>query len=686
MKRPFALIGFSSAVTLLLLNIISTEYTFAITVGVGAVFVFSVILPKYRQDAVIPLCLGSALFSCAVFLLVYNASVVPCINISGKAAEATFYITDLPHKTGEGYLYYAKTKSILLSGAPQEIKFRLKSDTPIASAPYTLMHGRLRFYLTGKAPFVSGGTWGKGTYLTARFNDIFSDGVIENKLMYFISEMRINTADKICKTVGGDSGALAAALVTGYRDRISASTYDAFKTAGAAHIMAVSGLHLTVISSSVRGVLNLIGIRRKLSSLVIIAVIIFYCAFTGFSSSVVRAGIMLTVYFFGDLINRKSDPLNSLGFTVFIICLNPFAPTDVSAVMSVSAVLAVIVSSKTVVKANEKLRKKQFFKTLYGEALVYAGDSVIASSFTAAFLLPVYYLYFGYCSLAGILINIFIVPLGSLSTVLSTATALLIRTLGINPLAQAQRLLCDGIIYLVKMSAGMPLAAVTLEKYFGAVLGAVFLAAGLCLVFGKRRLIKYTAVLGVAAFFVCAVAGNIQTLKTARVCITENGAVAVNDGDNTVVCGVNCSSDVIAIKRFLNLKDGKLDVMFADGGGKYTVAMSEAVSCQKIISPFFSADLIENTDCGEYENSASAEGNAGNISYSFSFDGKTKFIIKSKGITVASGDSYPEADIKIYEGAVVDSKGAIDLDGGDVVYYLHNDSTYSVRRINLWQD
>ena len=72
MKRVFAHIGFSSALTLLILNLVSVRFVPVITAGLAAVFAASLALKKYRQAAAVPVCLGSALFACLLFMFVYR--------------------------------------------------------------------------------------------------------------------------------------------------------------------------------------------------------------------------------------------------------------------------------------------------------------------------------------------------------------------------------------------------------------------------------------------------------------------------------------------------------------------------------------------------------------------------------------------------------------------------------------
>lgn len=92
--------------------------------------------------------------------------------------------------------------------------------------------------------------------------------------------------------VGNDARALMAALLTGRKESLDASTVAEFRASGAAHILALSGLHLGVIYGILLKLLAVLGHSRPASlsrSVVIVAACAFYCLMTGASPSLVRA-------------------------------------------------------------------------------------------------------------------------------------------------------------------------------------------------------------------------------------------------------------------------------------------------------------------------------------------------------------------------------------------------------------
>ncbi len=127
--------------------------------------------------------------------------------------------------------------------------------------------------------------------------------------------------------VGGEEGNLAAALLTGDKTDLSQQSTVNFKRTGLSHVMAVSGLHLSIFIGMISYLLSRIDINRKIISAVSLLFVGLVVVLGGFSTSVLRAGIMSAVMFVGHLINRRSDPINSLGLSLIIIAL--IFPADV---------------------------------------------------------------------------------------------------------------------------------------------------------------------------------------------------------------------------------------------------------------------------------------------------------------------------------------------------------------------
>ena len=145
------------------------------------------------------------------------------------------------------------------------------------------------------------------------------------------SKIRCGLTKRVLKKMQSPAGGIACALLTGDKSAISPEVREKFIASGTAHILAISGLHMSIVSSVIFLVLvkifqyaNCIGCNlppRKLSAIITIIITFLYLALSGFSPSATRAFIMTTVCLFGVAVGRGVLSLRSVAFSAFVILL-----------------------------------------------------------------------------------------------------------------------------------------------------------------------------------------------------------------------------------------------------------------------------------------------------------------------------------------------------------------------------
>ncbi len=145
---------------------------------------------------------------------------------------------------------------------------------------------------------------------------------------------------------GTQTGALAKALLTGQRAELSSGTVAAFRAAGAAHILALSGLHLGVIYGILHKSLAVAGRSRAAElggSVLILAVSGFYVLMTGSSASVVRAYLFICINELSRLFpGRRRRPLAVFAAALMVqLCANPLIIRSVGFQLSYLAMLGI---------------------------------------------------------------------------------------------------------------------------------------------------------------------------------------------------------------------------------------------------------------------------------------------------------------------------------------------------------
>ncbi len=200
---------------------------------------------------------------------------------------------------------------------------------------------------------------------------------------------------KMSLYLDGDSAALSKALMLGERDGLGKIRRD-FTYIGVTHILALSGLHLTVISGAIERILVGVGIGRRFRNITLITILLFYTLLVGLLMSVVRAAIMISLSLLAGIFNRESDRVTSLFAAVWLIALvNPAALFDISLQLSFFATLGVILLNDSAKRTVAKQKIGRGAASLVMRRFRGILMSVFASVGAILFILPLLWLYFG---------------------------------------------------------------------------------------------------------------------------------------------------------------------------------------------------------------------------------------------------------------------------------------------------
>jgi len=119
--------------------------------------------------------------------------------------------------------------------------------------------------------------------------------------------------------------AVISAMVLGERNLLSDELYDAFTDTGSVHILAVSGLHVGIVSALIAICLMFLSnanrYTRAIKFILSIVAVWGFALLTGAAAAVTRAAIMFSLYFFAKSIRRKGISFNVLSLAAFIMLL-----------------------------------------------------------------------------------------------------------------------------------------------------------------------------------------------------------------------------------------------------------------------------------------------------------------------------------------------------------------------------
>ena len=189
--------------------------------------------------------------------------------------------------------------------------------------------------------------------------------------------------------------------------------------AGLSHLLAVSGLHVGILSLVFFSILNMIIPRRNISRIVLIIILVIYGAICLWAPSVTRAAIMISLYLISVMIQRKPDANNILAASLIIItAIQPEQLFSVGLQMSYLAVLVllnVLPRFRFVIFKKDEIEILTFSKKILNGVLILLLTSFILNIFLA----PLTLFYFNQFSLNGILGNLLGIPLISILLPLS---------------------------------------------------------------------------------------------------------------------------------------------------------------------------------------------------------------------------------------------------------------------------
>ena len=211
-----------------------------------------------------------------------------------------------------------------------------------------------------------------------------------------------------------DTAPFLTALLTGERTALKADTffYAMLQESGIVHCIAVSGMHLSFLVSFLFVLLG----RGKPGSAVCIPVVFAFMAMTGFTASVVRAGIMQLAVCTATLLDREYDSRSALALALMLLTAwNPYSLLNVGLQLSFASTLGILLFCPSIAAGLPKLPKQLEKRRIPGAVLRYCRNTLAVSLSAMLLTAPITTAVFGQLSLLAPLTNLLILWALSLS-------------------------------------------------------------------------------------------------------------------------------------------------------------------------------------------------------------------------------------------------------------------------------
>ncbi len=199
------------------------------------------------------------------------------------------------------------------------------------------------------------------------------------------------------------------ALLLGDRENISKRWKDIFVNTQTIHLLAISGLHVAIISFIALFLLGLMGLPRNFKYITAVILILFYSVMVGWMPSVARSAIMGVILLGSYVLKRDVDIYNSLGLAACIILIfQPNQLFDMGFILSFVSVLSLVYIMPKINRTfgfDKMDRKNRRGNFLYYLAMLCSGSLAVWLG-----LFPIILYSFKLISLVSLLVNIVAIP------------------------------------------------------------------------------------------------------------------------------------------------------------------------------------------------------------------------------------------------------------------------------------
>ena len=281
----------------------------------------------------------------------------------------------------------------------------------------------------------------EGIFLSADYPESVSvERTHSRKLKNALMDYREKMLSHFRSSMDGKTGNFLGAMVFGEKRGFDPDMKTELYRSGVGHVMAVSGIHVSVIAVMLMAVLSRLRLGRIIPFILMNVMLLLFITMAEWPASAVRALVMIDFVYSARIFRRQSDIFNSLAGAVLAICIaDPFAVYSSGFLLSVTATFGMGVFGPYMTKnftGNRHVRNFLIMvctnMCIFPLTIKYFGEASLISPVTNLVLLPL-------CSGALIIGAIYVIT-GGILPVLGIAELLLTPVLAISDVISKSRL------------------------------------------------------------------------------------------------------------------------------------------------------------------------------------------------------------------------------------------------------
>ena len=132
------------------------------------------------------------------------------------------------------------------------------------------------------------------------------------------SDLIINTFDTY---LSENNARIMEGIFLGQSSYLKDEDIDTYRDMGLAHLLAVSGLHIGIISGFITLLLSSLSIKKRPNVVITLSIIWLYGYLIGYPPSILRSSIMFSLLYLSQLIHEPYSSINSISFAIFVLLL-----------------------------------------------------------------------------------------------------------------------------------------------------------------------------------------------------------------------------------------------------------------------------------------------------------------------------------------------------------------------------
>ena len=355
----------------------------------------------FRIILVLLLGVGTAALWCHRY---HSVTLIPAKLMDDRSVEAEMTARDYTYETTYGHAVEAETD---IGGRTYKVRVYLDGETALEPGDRFLSTFRFRFTEPKEGERISY-LQSTGVFLTATQKDELVLLGRSDRAVRYIPARIAHTAKEILREAfPEDIYPFVKAVLLGDTADLSYEADTDLKISGIRHVVAVSGLHVSILYGFVEAIT---GKKRFLTALIGIPVLIIFAAVAGFTPSVTRACVMAGIMMVSKLLDKEYDGPTALSAAcLLMLVLDPLSVGSVSLQLSAGCVAGILLFQGKIqawidrhihnVEKKERNRLKSWFS---------ASVAVTLSAMSLTTPLSAYY--FGTVSIIGILTNLLTLP------------------------------------------------------------------------------------------------------------------------------------------------------------------------------------------------------------------------------------------------------------------------------------